>query len=130
MLLLLDFFRVAPAALETSSVAFSLSSALLRVVAVPPPMDLRVRRVAGSVASPVVAILTAWSLPVVWMGCRRRARNDIAYSGLGGRDGDKDLDGSRVATGVGCWLRCVTLHWRGTPVYNDSARLHWPGTLE
>ncbi len=65
MLLLLDFFRVAPAALETSSVAFSLSSALLRVVAVPPPMDFRVRRVTGSVASPVVAILTAWSLPVV-----------------------------------------------------------------
>ncbi len=65
MLLLLDFLRVAPTALDTSSVAFSLSSVLLRVVAVPPPMDLRVLRVAGSVASPVVAILTAWRLPVV-----------------------------------------------------------------
>lgn len=59
MLLLLDFLRVPPMALSTSSVAFSLSSVLFDDG--PPPIDLRVLRVAGSVASPCAAIFTPWS---------------------------------------------------------------------
>lgn len=56
MLLLRDFFRVPPVALPTSSVAFSLSS--VRFVGAAPPIDLRVRRVGGTVVSPDGAIFT------------------------------------------------------------------------
>jgi len=49
MLLLLDFLRLAASELPTSTVAFSLSMAFRMSVCA--PIDLRVRRVAGMVAS-------------------------------------------------------------------------------
>lgn len=55
MLLLRDFFRVPPIELPTSAVAFSLSNDFL--AGDPPPIDFRVRRVAGSVFSACDAIL-------------------------------------------------------------------------
>jgi hypothetical protein len=55
MLLLLDFLREAAEALLMSAVTFSLSPLFL--VGTVPPMDLRARRVAGSVASPCDAML-------------------------------------------------------------------------
>ncbi len=83
MLLLLDFFRVAPAAvLATSSVAFSLSR-ILRDEG-PPPRDLRVRRVAGAAVSPCCAMLTPCSrVSVVWAWCRDVAAEMVSSSAPG-----------------------------------------------
>lgn len=55
ILLLRDFFLLSARVLPTSIVAFSLSPFFLEDVVA--PMDLRVRRVEGSVASPNEAIL-------------------------------------------------------------------------
>lgn len=55
MLLLRDFLRLSASVVPTSMVAFSLSVPFLDVVGA--PMDLRVRRVEGMVASPNEAIL-------------------------------------------------------------------------
>lgn len=67
MLLLRDFFRFAASVLPTSIVAFSLSDILLAGDC--PPMDLRVRRVAGIVASPVGDILTDYHWFLARVGC-------------------------------------------------------------
>jgi hypothetical protein len=64
MLLLRDFFLFAANVLPTSTVAFSLPDVFL--LGDCPPIDLRDRRVAGSVTSPVGAIVTENHQLLLW----------------------------------------------------------------
>lgn len=67
MLLLRDFFLFAASVLPTSTVAFSLSDVFL--FGERAPIDLRVRRVAGSVTSPFGAIVRGHDRLQLCGGC-------------------------------------------------------------
>lgn len=101
MLLLLDFFREAP----SSVVAFSLSPAFL--VGGPLPIDLRVRRVAGSVASPCEAIFTPSSCALRLMRFGEKGPGTGRYDATGT---SKTRDWAFLGLRCGC-------DGRGAPVY-------------
>lgn len=71
MLLLLDFLRPAavPPALPISIVTFSFSEAFREGDRPPPPMDLRVLRVAGNVTSPWADIVVKCDCGPKTIGC-------------------------------------------------------------